>query len=226
MIFSNWAGKTSVRTEQHRLDDKGALFDMKNDPAQTNNIAVNEPEVAKKLSDAVAQWRKEVILKKSDERPIPVGFAQMPRTPLPARDGTTSGKIKRSANTPNCSYFVNWTSKEDRINWDIEVNKQGTYAVEILYACPLKDAGATIEISFNDSKLITKVVQGWDPPLITDQDVTPRPAAESIMKDFKLFEAGKIKLLKGKGDLVLKALEIPGKEVMQVRAVNLNLISE
>jgi hypothetical protein len=150
----------------------------------------------------------------------------MPRTPLPARDGTTSGKIKRSANAPNCSYFVNWTSKEDRINWDIEVNKQGTYAVEILYACPLKDAGATIEISFNDSKLITKVVQGWDPPLITDQDVTPRPAAESIMKDFKLFEAGKIKLLKGKGDLVLKALEIPGKEVMQVRAVNLNLISE
>lgn len=226
MIFSNWAGKTSVRTEQYRLDDKGALFDMKNDPAQTKNIAVNEPEVAKKLSDAVAQWRKEVIPKKSDERPIPVGFTQMPRTPLPARDGTASGKIKRSANAPNCSYFVNWNSKEDRINWDIEVNKQGTYAVEILYACPLKDAGATIEISFNDSKLITKVVQGWDPPLITDQDVIARPVAESIMKDFKILEAGKIKLLKGKGDLVLKALEIPGKEVMQVRAVNLNLISE
>ena len=226
MIFSNWAGKTSVRTEQYRLDDKGALFDMKNDPAQTKNIAVNEPEVAKKLSDAVAQWRKEVIPKKSDERPIPVGFTQMPRTPLPARDGTASGKIKRSANAPNCSYFVNWNSKEDRINWDIEVNKQGTYAVEIFYACPLKDAGATIEISFNDSKLITKVVQGWDPPLITDQDVIARPAAESIMKDFKILEAGKIKLLKGKGDLVLKALEIPGKEVMQVRAVNLNLISE
>ena len=226
MIFSNWAGKTSVRTEQYRLDDKGALFDMKNDPAQTKNIAVNEPEVAKKLSDAVAQWRKEVIPKKYDERPIPVGFTQMPRTPLPARDGTASGKIKRSANAPNCSYFVNWNSKEDRINWDIEVNKQGTYAVEILYACPLKDEGATIEISFNDSKLITKVVQGWDPPLITDQDVIARPVAESIMKDFKILEAGKIKLSKGKGDLVLRALEIPGKEVMQVRAVNLNLISE
>ena len=226
MIFSNWAGKTSVRTEQHRLDDKGALFDMKNDPGQTKNIAVNEPEVAKKLSDAVAQWRKEVIPKKSDDRPIPVGFTQMPRTPLPARDGTASGKIKRSANAPNCSYFVNWNSKEDRINWDIEVNKQGTYAVEILYACPLKDAGSTIEISFNESKLITKVVQGWDPPLITDQDVIARPAAESVMKDFKVLEAGKIKLSKGKGNLVLRALEIPGKEVMQVRAINLHMISE
>ncbi len=226
MIFSNWGGKTSVRTEQHRLDDKGALFDMKNDPGQTKNIAVNEPEVAKKLSDAVAQWRKEVIPKKSDDRPIPVGFTQMPRTPLPARDGTASGKIKRSANAPNCSYFVNWNSKEDRINWDIEVNKQGTYAVEILYACPLKDAGSTIEISFNESKLITKVLQGWDPPLITDQDVIARPAAESIMKDFKILDAGKLKLSKGKGDLVLRALEIPGKEVMQVRAVNLHLISE
>jgi len=226
MIFSNWAGKTSVRTEQHRLDDKGALFDMKNDPGQTKNIAVKEPEVAKKLSDAVAHWQKEVIPKNSDERPIPVGFTAMPMTPLPARDGTISGKIKRSANAPNCSYFVNWNSKEDRINWDIEVNKQGTYAVEILYACPLKDAGSTIEISFNESKLVTKVVQGWDPPLIMDQDVIARPAAESIMKDFKILEAGKIKLSKGKGNLVLRALEIPGKEVMQVRAINLHLISE
>lgn len=226
MIFSNWAGKTSVRTQQHRLDDKGALFDMKNDPGQTKNIVANEPEVAKKLSDAVQLWRKEVLSKKSDDRPIPVGFTQMPRTPLPARDGTASGKIKRSANAPNCSYFVNWNSKEDRINWDIEVNKRGTYAVEILYACPLKDAGSTIEISFNESKLITKVVQGWDPPLITDQDVIPRPAAESVMKDFKILEAGKIKLSKGKGNLVLRALEIPGKEVMQVRGINLHLISE
>ena len=226
MIFSNWAGKTSVRTEQHRLDDKGALFDMKNDPGQTKNIAIKEPEVAKKLSDAVAQWRKEVIPKNSDERPIPVGFTAMPMTLLPARDGTISGKIKRSANAPNCSFFVNWNNKDDRINWDIEVNKQGTYAVEILYACPLKDAGSTIEISFNESKLVTKVVQGWDPPLITDQDVIARPAAESIMKDFKILEAGKIKLSKGKGDLVLRALEIPGKEVMQVRAINLHLISE
>ena len=226
MIFSNWAGKTSVRTEQHRLDDKGALFDMKNDPGQTKNIEVKEPVLAKKLSDAVAQWRKDVIPKNSDERPIPVGFTQMPMTPLPARDGTSSGKIKRSANAPNCSYFVNWNSKEDRINWDIEVNKQGTYTVEILYACPLKDAGSTIEISFNESKLVTKVLQGWDPPLITDQDVIARPAAESIMKDFNILEAGKIKLSKGKGDLVLRALEVPGKEVMQVRAINLHLIAE
>jgi len=226
MIFSHWGGKTSVRTQQHRLDDKGALFDMIDDPGQTKNITADKPELTRKLSDAVQQWRKEVIPKKSDERPIPVGFTAMPRTPLPARDGTASGKIKRSANAPNCSYFVNWTSKEDRINWEIEVNKQGTYVVEILYACPLKDAGSTIEISFNESKLIAKVLQGWDPPLITDQDVIPRPSAESVMKDFKILEAGKVKLSKGKGDLVLRALEIPGKEVMQVRAINLHLIAE
>jgi hypothetical protein len=30
----------------------------------------------------------------------------------------------------------------------------------------------------------------------------------------------------GKGNLVLRALEIPGKEVMQVRAINLHMISE
>lgn len=226
MIFSNWGGKTSVRTQQYRLDDKGALFDMGSDPGQTKNIAANEPRISKQLVDAVQIWRREVIPKKSDERPIPVGFAEMPRTPLPARDATFSGGIKRSANAPNCSYFVNWKSREDRIQWDIEVHTNGEYRVEILYACPEKDTGSTIEVAFNETKLVAKIVQGWDPPLITDQDVIPRPPAESIMKDFKVLDLGKIKLAKGKGDLVLRAIDIPGKEVMQVRAVNLHLITD
>ncbi|MFM7095798.1 MAG: arylsulfatase [Gemmataceae bacterium] len=226
MIFSNWGGKTSVRTQQYRLDDKGALFDMGSDPGQTKNIAANEPRITKQLVDAVQIWRREVIPKKSDERPIPVGFAEMPITPLPARDATFSGGIKRSANAPNCSYFVNWKSREDRIQWDIEVHMNGEYRVEILYACPEKDTGSTIEVGFNETKLVAKIVQGWDPPLITDQDVIPRPPAESIMKDFKVLDLGKIKLAKGKGDLLLRAIDIPGKEVMQVRAVNLHLITD
>lgn len=226
MIFSNWGGKTSVRTQQYRLDDKGALFDMGSDPGQTKNIAANEPRITKQLVDAVQIWRREVIPKKSDERPIPVGFAEMPRAPLPARDATFSGGIKRSANAPNCSYFVNWKSREDRIQWDIEVHTNGEYRVEILYACREKDTGSTIEVAFNETKLVAKIVQGWDPPLITDQDVIPRPPAESIMKDFKVLDLGKIKLAKGKGDLVLRAIDIPGKEVMQVRAVNLHLITD
>lgn len=236
MIFSHQNGRVSVRTQQYRLDDSGALFDMKADPGQTKDIANAAPERAAKLAQAVADWRREVLKMPvpttprerqaaiKDDRPFPVGYAEFPRTPLPARDGVPHGGIKRSASAPNCSYFVNWTGQDDAMTWDIEVNTSGKYNVEILYTCPEADAGSTIELSFLNSKLSGKVAPGWDPPLYTNQDTLPRPSAESQMKEFRPLELGVMKLEKGRGPLTLRALEIPGQSVMHVRQVTLTLV--
>jgi len=43
------------------------------------------------------------------------------------------------------------------------------------------------------------------------------------MKEFHPLNLGTIHLEKGKGPLTLRAVEIPGKSVMDVRAVNLTL---
>ena len=59
------------------------------------------------------------------------------------------------------------------------------YEVAIDYTCPLPDAGSTVELAFNDSRLTGKVTPGWDPPLYTNQDTLPRPAGESQMKEFR-----------------------------------------
>jgi hypothetical protein len=144
-------------------------------------------------------------------------------TPLPARDGVAHGTIRRSASAPNSSYFVNWTSKDDSMTWDVEVNTAGEYDVVIYYTCPLADAGSTIELSLGQSKLTGKVTPGWDPPLYTNQDTIPRPPAESKMKEFKPLSLGTIRLERGRGTLTLRALEIPGKSVMDMRLVTLTL---
>ncbi len=234
MIFSNWGGNVSVRTQQHRLDNQGALFDMSADPGQTTNIAAQQPEVAARLTAAVAAWRQEVlggaVVEKGkrqpnavDALPCTVGYAEFPRTTLPARDGEPGGGVRRSSNAPNCSYFVNWTTKEDALTWNIDVHTTGDYAVEIAYTCPLADAGATVELSHGANKLTGKVAPGWDPPLYTNQDTLPRPPAESQMKEFRTLNFGTLRLEKGVGPLTLRALEIPGKSVMDVRAVALTL---
>jgi hypothetical protein len=44
------------------------------------------------------------------------------------------------------------------------------------------------------------------------------------VKDFKPLELGVIELPAGKGALTLRALEIPGKQVMEVRAIHLKLL--
>jgi hypothetical protein len=225
-LFSHQNGNVSVRSSQYRYDNQGRLFDMNADPAQTNNLAYAQPELAARMAKAEATWRAEVLPKEKDDRPFPVGYAEFPRTPLPARDGVPHGAIKRSAGAPNCSYFINWTNLGSYVDWDIEVNTAGSYAVEILYTCPLPDAGSTVELEFKGAKLAGRVTPGWDPPLYTNQDTITRPLAESQMKEFRALKLGTLRLARGRERLLLRALDMSGKSVMDVRQVTLTLLND
>jgi len=226
MLFSHQSGRVSVRTQQYRLDHQGALFDMRADPGQTRNVAAQQPEVASRLRQAVADWRADVLPpSQTDDRAYPVGYREFPMTPLPARDGVAHGGVRRSSPAPNCSYFVHWTSPEDSITWDVDVHTAGAYGVTIYYTCPEADAGSLVEVSFKDDRLEGLVSPGWDPPLVAGQDRAPRKA-ESIMKEFHPLNLGTISLSAGRGLLTLRALRVPGKSVMDVRLVTLRLTGE
>ena len=108
--------------------------------------------------------------------------------------------------------------------WLLDVHNAGRYEVTMDYTCKLLDAGSTIELAFQEAKLTGKVEPGWDPPLYTNQDTLPRPDGESQMKDFHTLNLGQIALPVGQGPLTLRALNIPGKTVMDVRRVTLTLL--
>lgn len=234
MIFSTWASKVSVRTQTHRLDAAGNLFDMVADPGQSTPINAENPALAAKLTSAAADWRSEVFPTSDpdakggrdgvDPRPIPAGYREFPITMLPARDAGYRGGIRRSANAPNCSYFVNWTTTDDTISWLLDVRTAGSYRVSIDYTCPLAEVGSTVELSFKDARLRGKVTPGWDPPLHTNQDTLPRPAVESQMKDFRTLELGTVNLPAGTAPLTLKGTDIPGASVMDFRRLTLTLL--
>jgi len=235
MLFSTWAGGVSVRTQKYRLDNNGKLYDMLADPGQTAPVNDQEPVLASQLTEAVKLWRKEVLLagdlskQKSranavDQRPIPVGYREFPMTMLPARDGEPRGGVRRSSAAPNCSYFVNWTNFDDQMVWLVDVHTKGRYEVTIDYTCKLPDAGSAVALSFQDVELTAKVELGWDPPLHTHQDTLPRPDGESQMKDFHTLSLGRFDLPAGLGPLTLRAIEIPGNSVMDVRRLTLTLL--
>ncbi len=245
LIFNCWGQNVSVRSQTHRLDNTGKLFDMIADPAQTTPINAREPELAGRLQAAVKAWRLEMFgsaepppapakakggkggkgaANAVDPRPFPVGYREFPITLLPARDGEPRGGVQRSSNAPNCSYFVNWTSLDDRLVWNIDVHTAGTYEVSVDYTCPLADSGSKIELSFGDSRLTGTVQPGWDPPLYTNQDTLPRPHGESTMKEFRTLPLGRLRLKAGIGPLSLRALTIPGASVMDLRRLTLTLV--
>ncbi|MBM3997776.1 MAG: arylsulfatase [Planctomycetes bacterium] len=223
MIFSTFNGNVSVRTQKHRLDGMGRLYDMIADPGQTTDVAGKHPKEAERLIKAVAAWRAEVLPAKKDDRPFPVGYAEFPRTPLPARDGIPVGNVRRSANAPNCSYFTNWKSKDDAMTWNVDVHTAGMYRAEILYTCSAKDVGSTVELRFREASMRGKVAIAWDPRLIADQDRVPRKG-ESYLKEFRSLTLEPIRLEKGRGTLSLRAVEVVGEQVMDVRGIALTLV--
>jgi arylsulfatase A-like enzyme len=228
LIFNHWSNKVSVRSQKYRLDAAGKLFDMVADSNQTRDIAAEQPDTARRLADAVALYRRDVLgpMKrgKDDTRPLSVGHAEMPMTMLPARDGEAVGNIRRSAKAPNCSFFTHWTAASDAITWDIEVATAGRYEVVVHYTCPAGDVGSTVQCSFGDAKTSTKVAEAHDPPLRgMENDRVPRDS-ESYVKDFKPLKLGTLELQPGRGKLTLRATDIPGKQVMDVRLVTMTLV--
>lgn len=108
------------------------------------------------------------------------------------------------------------------MTWDIEVAEAGDFEAIIHYTCAAGDQGSTIELSFQGEKLATKIGEPHDPPLYgMEADRTPNRGPESYVKDFKPLSIGKIRLAKGRGPLTLRATEIPGKSVADVRWVML-----
>lgn len=221
MIFSHWAGKVSVRTNRHRLDTAGKLYDMHADPGQTRDISKEDSQTAERLSQAVRQWRRDVLseLSPDDGRPFTVGYRAFPKTWLPARDGVASGHIRRSDKAPNCSFFTGWTSVDDRITWDVDIATAGRYEAIVYYTCAKANVGARIELACGPDKVNAVVTEAFDPPLYgAEHDRVPRKH-ESLMKDFKPLRLGEIDLKPGRRPLVLRALDIPGPATIDVRAV-------
>ena len=234
-IFNSWANNVSVRTQTHRLDNAGNLFDMIADPGQTTPIQAKQPDLAKELTNAVAAWRKELGIATPvggkgkgpgsgvDPRPLAIGYREFPITMLPARDGEPRGEMRRSSKAPNSSYFVNWTKPTDSAVWNIDVVTAGTYIVTLDYACAAADVGSNLELSFEGTLLKGKVSEAFDSPLKIEQDTITRPDGESVMRDFRTMTLGEVRLEPGKGELRLRATDIPGKSVMELRRVTMTL---
>ena len=219
-IFNYWSSKTSVRSQQFRLDNQGKLFDMDNDPGQYYDVSDKYPEIFKEMQVAKRNWIEDALkeLPESDTRYFTVGHPDFIYTQLPARDGIPHGKIIRSNRYPNSSFFTNWESTTDSITWNIDVLADGYFDVTLYYTCPAKDKGSKIELKFNDAKLNAIITEPHDPPLYgMDYDRVPRH--ESYVKDFKPLKMGTIHLKKGKGLLTLKAIEIPGIGVMDFKMI-------
>ena len=221
-LFASFGGKLSVRTQTHRLDAQGRLYDMEADPGQTRDTSAENPAAAARLRDLAAAWRKDVLtaVPPPGEERFPVGAAGSPRTELPARDGLPRGGIVRSGRAPNCSFFTAWKSPADAIDWKVDVLTPGDYEAVLFYTCPAADAGSTVRLSCGGAAIEARIEPAWDPALVTNEDRVPRQQhGEGYDKDFRPLSLGTIRLAAGPATLSLAAVTMPGDSVADVRRI-------
>lgn len=220
-IVSFWRGKLSVRNQRFRLGTGGQLFEIATDPGQAKNVANSFPAVVQRLT-AVAEDFRENVAKDydRDDRPFLIGHEDFRYTQLPARDAVGTGAIERSNKFPNCSFLRNWTKDVEKIQFDGVVGASGRYQVELEYAVDPEDVGATIQLQIGQSILQAKISEAATPPL-RGQENDRVNRVESYVKDFHRVVIGEMDLVRGQEGVTLKALDIPGSEVLEFRLLML-----
>ncbi|MFK5973938.1 MAG: arylsulfatase [Flavobacteriaceae bacterium] len=218
LVFNHWQEKTSIRTQQFRLDHEDRLYDMINDRGQIIDISGEFPKVVDSLRKAKKDWLAETkpMTVKTDDRPLTLGHPNFEYTQIPARDGIAHGNIRRSNRHPNNTFFTHWKSEKDSITWDIDVLENGTFEVELYYTLAEENKGVTIQLINGMSILKARITVAHDPPL-TGMENDRDSRIESYVKDFIPMRLGEIFLKKGRRAMTLKASEFQGNAAMDVR---------
>ena len=213
-LFTHWNGRTAARHAGFVLDNRDRLYNLLGDPGQSRNAADQHPALAEQLRGQKERWLSETGQQHA-ALPFTVGHPTMPATHLPARDAAGRG-VSRSSRHPNCSYFTDWRSTEAEVRWDVDVVEAGTFRVELYYTCPEADVGSLVELRLGDAAVSGRVAPAHDPP-ITSVEHNRYPAEEGPVKAFRPLDLGVMQLPQGTGTLTLRALEVPGTQVMDFR---------
>ena len=222
MIFTFHKNRGAVRTQRYRLTLEGrrvALFDMEADPGQKRDIARHKPDVFHKLKAAYEAMRRDVMKGQRGTLPIPVGYPQMPLVEIPTPEGKWSGGLRFGGRFANNNWLTGWTSTEAEVHWDLEVVHEGPYEVSLLYICPGDDLGSRIRVEADGQRAEAVLDKAQEPNFVPSPDRVPRK--EVYERRWGQFRVGTLRLKKGRQTLSVRAVEMPGKAAMDLKAIRL-----
>ena len=119
--------KSAVMTDRWRLVNGKQLFDMQNDPGQKKDVAAENPQVVKRLTDFYDNWWNELEPTFSQPSQIYLGHPAENPARLTSHDWITTGttpwnqaNVRRALNGPaNTGY------------WNVKVAAAGPYTIEL-----------------------------------------------------------------------------------------------
>jgi arylsulfatase A len=178
------------------------LFDLKNDPRESRNLAAQQPQRVHELAAQLDAWRKRVgaqtMTPNSAYRPNPQ--AADGTITMHARSAEIHGDQLRFEPLPHKNTLGYWTNRDDWASFEFEVERPGTFEVELLAGCGRGSGGSIVEIIIGSEKVSFTVEETGG------------------FQEFRAKTVGRVTLEKaGRHRLDVRAVMKPGPAVMDLR---------
>lgn len=200
------------------------LYDLKNDPDQTENLALQSPGIAEKLSEEYQAWWQKVAPQNLEDRPIPVS-KQSPAVFLAAYEAKFIGEIRYfEGHGWAQDWLTNWKSDTDSVFWKLNVLDSGEFEVWIEYAANEYQIGAMFRLANGSNLLSWTLSEPFISQTIPSPDRVQRKEAPE--QTWKLMPLGKITLNAGPQTLRITAQDIPKAGLGDIYSIRLRPIKE
>jgi arylsulfatase A len=224
-LESSWA----VSTDRYKLVQGEELFDVLSDPGESKNIGSAHPDIVRDLREQHEIWFRDVTrgqdfepatiqVGRADENPVELqaGEAIIDGTrinwvsridgqhrtePVSLREENPSGTVNYTWAGYDWDSIDRWSSPGQSARWKLDVVREGTYEVVISYGCHARDAGGKFRLSVRDAYL-----DGVVEPTLNHNVFWAR-------------KLGDIRVERGPTFLEVKALSVPGKQLMALNKI-------
>ena len=217
----------SVRAQRWRAvtrNNRWELYEMNSDPGQTKNVVKEYPDIIKKLSAAYETTARDVTKAGFDPQPIEIGHPGWPIVTLPGHEAFLEPTARKGISYEGRSgwandYITNWTSDGAYPWWPVEVVRPGRFEVTLMYICAKENVGVKVRAEIGGAGIEGVVSKAHDPEPIPSPDRVPR--GEVYEKVWAPLKLGTVELSKGRTTLAVRALKIPGRQALDLKAVQL-----
>jgi Sulfatase len=225
-LFEHYNGETgdvqvpypggAVITDRWKMVDGNALYDLKTDPGEANNVAEQNAATLAALDLQFRDWFADV----GSERPAfpapHVGHPEENPTELTPHWSKLSGGLDFRFNDDPPQFrglgvhgdtIAHWDSLAGRIVWRINVVQIGTYRIQLRLRCSQDEAGSKIRVTLGESS--------------TDGEITACTAGG----EWKVQTVGSLAVERGgPQDLTLSALSLSKGRVADVASATVERI--
>lgn len=200
------------------------LYDLQDDPGETKNIAASQPDLVRQLAVAYTNWFRDVTSAGFAKPRIPVGYAEQDPVRVYAPQASFTGQIHFFGGAGFAhDWLTGWSNPSDKIVFQLEVARAGSFEVELAYACAAENAGSQIRLSAGTNYVVATVGAAPAEPIpLPHRD---RDNKTNINRNWGRLSLGRLHLDQGPTTLSLEALSTTGKAILELKHVQLKRVN-